>query len=114
MSAKIVVGKITLAEAKEIGGEFYDDMVKGAADVKRGVVALGGEYHIDASNVLINDGSKQPDIWGFNLVFKDQGYFLEYTALINIKPAAGNRDMEILDEETREAVKRVVENKIRQ
>lgn len=110
---KIIKEKITLTEAKEIGKEFYDEMVKGAVDIDREIFALGGEYHIDAGNVLIEDGSKQSDIWGFNIVFtKDGGYFLEYTAMINIKPAAGNRDMEIHNEEIRSKIEKIVESKI--
>lgn len=114
MNIKIIKDKITLAEAREIGKEFYDEMVKGVMDIDREVCALGGEYHIDAGNVLIEDGSKQNDIWGFNIVFTtDGGYFLEYTAMINIKPALGNRDMEIKDEKVREKIKKIVETRIK-
>lgn len=114
MNIKIIKDKIGLAKAQEIGKEFYDEMVKGAVDVNREVFALGGEYHIDAGNFLVEDGSKQSDIWGFNIVFtKDNKYFLEYTAMINIKPAAGNRDMEIQDSKIKDRIKKIVESKIK-
>lgn len=114
MNIKIVGDDIKLEEAKEIGKEFYDDMVKGAIDIKLGIVVIGGEYHIDASNVLVQNGSKQSDIWGFNIVFtKDGKYFLEYTAMINIKPVLGNRDMEIQDQEIKDKILEVVSGKLK-
>ena len=58
MNIKVIKDSISIEEAKIIGAEFYDDMVKGACDVTRGIIALGGEYHIDAAKVLIKNGSQ--------------------------------------------------------
>ncbi len=113
MNIKIVEDKITLTELKEIGQEFYTDMVKGAVDIEKGMVAFGGEYHIDAATCLHDAGSKQENVWGFNVVFsKPREEWLEYKALINIKPLQDNRKMEILDEAVRVKVKEVVDAKI--
>jgi len=113
MNIKIIKDKISIEEAKIIGAEFYDDMVKGTCDIATGAVALGGEYHIDAAKVLIENGSKGDDIWGFNIVFgKPKDERIEYTALINIRPASGNRDMYIQDEKVRSSVKTIVDEKI--
>src|SRR3989344_265710 len=113
MNIKIIKDKISIEEAKIIGAEFYDDMVKGACDIATGTITLGGEYHIDAAKVLIENGSKGDDIWGFNVVFgKPKDERIEYTALINIRPASGNRDMYIQDEKVRNKVKEIVDSKI--
>ena len=113
MNIKIVKEKITLGELKKIAKEFYTDMIKGAVDVESEIIALGGEYHIDASTILTNTGSKQDNIWGFNIVFdKPKEERLEYTALINIKPAVGNRDMYIQDEKIRDKIKEIVDMKV--
>lgn len=88
--------------------EWHVSLVKGVADISRGVVALGGEWHIDANNVLIEDGSEQKNLWGFNVYPKEQGdKAIEYNSLINIRPMQGNRSMEIMDDEIRKAVRRV-------
>lgn len=109
MNIKIVRDKITRAEAKEIGKEFYKEMVKGVADIGRGIIALGGQWHIDANNALIEDGSRQADVWGFNLYPDKSGdEELEYVALINIRPAAGNRDMYIENPEIRKKIRSLV------
>lgn len=88
--------------------EWHHTLVKGVADISRAVVALGGEWHIDANNRLIEDGSEQKNLWGFNIYPREKGdAAIEYNSLINIRPLQGNRSMEIANEETRKAVRRV-------
>ncbi len=87
--------------------EWHHSLVKGVADIERGLVALGGEWHMDANNRLIEDGSEQKNIWGFNIYPNENGdAAIEYISLINIRPAQGNRSMEIVSEATRVAVRR--------
>src|SRR3989449_11634574 len=45
---------------------LFGDMVKYVVDVERGVVAVGGELHVDAEQVLLEQGSRQADLWGAN------------------------------------------------
>ncbi len=88
--------------------EWHQTLVKGVADIKTGLVALGGEWHIDANNRLLEEGSEQKDLWGFNIYPKEKGdAAIEYNSLINIRPIQGNRSMEITSEETRHAVRKV-------
>lgn len=113
MNIKIVKDKISIDELKEIGKEFYIFMIKGAVDIEKEIIAFGGEYHIDANEVLINEGSKQSDIWGFNIIFeKSRDSWIEYISLINIRPQAGNFDMEVQDISVRERMKKSINSKI--
>ena len=81
---------------------FFEDMVKYVVDVRRGVVAVGGEMHADAEALLLEEGSAQSDLWGANYwPGRGRDGCVEYTALINIRPADGNRSMEIQDAATR-------------
>lgn len=113
MDIRIIKKPITQAEAKEIAKEFYVDMVKGVVDIERGIIALGGEWHMDANMVLVGEGSRQSDVWGFNFHFnktpEDQ---VEYISLINIRPNEGNYDMIIEDESRRRAMKKIIEKLI--
>ena len=81
---------------------YHGDMVKYVVDLERQVIAVGGEFHADAEALLLEDGSRQPDIWGTNY-YPDQpeATCIEYTSLINISPARGNPGMELLDPELR-------------
>lgn len=113
MAIKIVKDKISLEELKALAKEFYDTMIKGAADIERGVVAFGGEYHMEANMALIENGSGQSNLWGFNVYLKKpREDWLEYISLINIRPADGNFDMMIGDEQIRQKVKEIVNSRI--
>jgi len=85
--------------------ERFEDMVKYVVDVERGVIAIGGEMHSDAEQVLLDAGSRQSDLWGANYYpGRGRADCIEFTALINIRPAAGNRGMELQDQTLRERV----------
>jgi hypothetical protein len=77
-------------------------------DVARGVVAIGGEMHADAEQVLLEAGSHQADLWGANY-YPGRGRedCIEFTALINIRPGAGNRGMELQDPALRARVQEI-------
>jgi hypothetical protein len=97
--------RIESAELRRLVLLFFEDMVKYVVDVERGVIGLGGEMHADAEQLLLEDGSRQADLWGANY-YPGRGRegCIEYTSLINIRPAAGNRSMEIQDPVVRERV----------
>ncbi|HYN04151.1 MAG TPA: DUF5674 family protein [Vicinamibacteria bacterium] len=98
--------RIDPGELKRLVLLYFEDMVKYVVDVERGVIGLGGEMHSDAEQLLLEDGSRQADLWGANYYpgrGREDG--IEYTSLINIRPAAGNRSMEIQDPALRERVR---------
>lgn len=84
-------------------------MVKLVVDVRRRLVAVGGELHADAEALLIEQGSRQADLWGANY-YPGVGVerCVEYTALINIRPSQGNRSMKIEDPAVRETMRAIV------
>ena len=109
MLVKIIDKKITESELREIAKDFYIDMIKGVADIERGILAIGGEYHMDANAILIENGSRQQNVWGFNWYFDRTGdERIEYVSLINIRPAQGNRSMEVQNASLRDAMKIII------
>lgn len=113
MNIRIISEPISRPEALEIGKEFYPHVVKGVVDTKKEIIALGGEYHMDANTVLTEAGSSQADVWGFNIYPNQRGDdWIEYTSLINIRPAANNRTMTVEDEDIRKEMKRIIEKLI--
>ena len=111
MNIRIIEDKITKVELKELAREFYVEMIKGVADIERKIVALGGEWHMDANEILIKDGSKQENLWGFNFYLnKPTEEMLEYNSLINIRPRQGNKSMEIESEEIKSKIFEIVNN----
>ena len=110
MDIKIIRKKISLQELKEIAALNYGHMVKGVADLGQQIIALGGELHADAESVLLEAGSSQVDLWGFNIYpDKPRKERIEFTSLINIRPSQGNRSIEIKDEKLREKIRNIVD-----
>ena len=88
--------------------ERFEDMVKFVVDVERGVIAIGGEMHSDADEVLLESGSRQADLWGANYYpGRGRESCIEFTSFINIRPSAGNRGMEVQDEALRARVRAI-------
>jgi hypothetical protein len=86
--------------------QSLDSYVKLAVDVRRAVLAGGGELHADCEQVLLEDGSRQEDIWGADwLPFSQE---VQFEALINIRPRQNNPSMTILDPVVRARVETIV------
>ena len=100
--------RIDSHELARLAALFFDDMVKYVADVERGVIAAGGDLHADAEQLLLESGSRQNDLWGANY-YPGRGpeLCIEYTSLINIRPAQGNPWMELKDQGLRDRVRRL-------
>jgi hypothetical protein len=96
------------AEVARLTGLFFEDMVKYVVDISRRMAAVGGELHADAEKLLLDSGSRQADLWGANYYpGRGRDDCIEYTSLINIRPAHGNRSMEIEDPGVRELVREI-------
>jgi len=86
--------------------EELTEYVKLAVDIKREVVAGGGELHADCEAVLLEDGSKQEDVWGAD--WWPSTKEVRYGSFINIRPGQNNPAMEILDPAIRDRINIVV------
>jgi hypothetical protein len=97
---------IATRQLADLVERFFTDMVKYVVDVERGIAAVGGELHADAEQLLLEDGSRQEDLWGANYYpGRGEGGCIEFTSLINIRPSQGNRSMEIEDDAVRARVR---------
>lgn len=104
----IVERRIDPEELGRLTRLFFEDMVKYVVDVERRVAAVGGELHADAEQLLLEAGSRQADLWGANYhPGKGREECIEYTSLINIRPAQGNRSMEVADAELRRRIREI-------
>jgi hypothetical protein len=102
----VVEQRIEPAELARLTLLYFEDMVKYVVDIERRIAAVGGELHADAEHLLLQSGSRQTDLWGANY-YPGRGPdgCIEYTSLINIRPAQGNRGMLIVDPAIRERVR---------
>ncbi len=80
--------------------------IKLAVDIRRRIIAGGGFLHADCEAVLLEDGSKQEDIWGADWLPETEQIKTE--ALINIRLKQGNRSMSIQDNKICRRVEQIV------
>ncbi len=107
---KIIKEKVSESELRSFLGKPFDDMVKFVVDVEKEIMAIGGEMHVDAEQVLLKDGSEQKNLWGGNIYpDKEQDKKIEYESLINIRPSQNNRSIEIKGNELKTKIKIIVE-----
>lgn len=103
----IVSSKITRKEIIEKHLTHFKTLVKAVVDIERKIIALDAELHSDLEAYLLENGSKQENLWGANLYpTKNKEDFVEYTALINIRPNHDNYSMEITNPDIREKNKK--------
>jgi|SRR3989338_4653975 len=111
----IIEKPITKDELKKIAEERFGDLVKGAVDIERGIMVLGGEFHMDESNFLHEQReSKSDNVWGINLYPGKSGDdMLEFDSVINIKSNLGNRTRSIDDPKIQEKIREIVNKLIK-
>ena len=80
------------------------------ADVDKGLLAIDADLHADLERLLLENGSQQTSLWGFNLYPDETGDdFIEYDSLINIRSWQGNPSRDVLDQEVRGKIENIVE-----
>lgn len=90
---------------------FFEDMMKCVADLEKGLLAVNADLHADLETLLLENGSKQTSLYGFNIIYDD--WEIEYDSLINPPrnrdagyPRAGRT---VADPAARERIEEIVE-----
>ena len=111
---KIVTGILMLPELSQMAADTFGDMVKAVVDVDRELIAVDAELHSDLEALLLENGSKQKNLWGINLYPEMQGDgFVEFDSMINMRPSQGNKSRGVENEEMRKKIIAIVARKIK-
>ena len=106
----ILESPISRAELKEYAANTFGDMIKCVADVEKGLLAIDADLHADLERILLENGSEQTSLWGFNLYPDETGVdLIEYDSLINIRSWQGNPSRDVLDKDVREKIAIIVD-----
>lgn len=108
-SIRIINKKISLADVQKIAEEQFGDMVKAVVDIDKGIMAIGGELHADEEALLLENSSRQENVWGINIYPRNAGEdFIEFDSMINIRPRHNNHSRSVENEEIRKKIAAVV------
>lgn len=91
---------------KKTSLESLGSFVKVVIDIKREIISADCELHVDCAEELMADGSLYANLWGANIYPRDKK--IDFIALINIRPAEGNRSMEIENTTVRKRVEDII------
>lgn len=109
MPITIVEEKIRKSELMELAKERFGDLIKSVVDIDRAIMAVGGELHSDEESLLLEQGSKQRDLWGINLYpHKTGAEFIEFDSMINLRPSQGNSSRDVIDPMIRQKIIEIV------
>jgi hypothetical protein len=86
--------------------ESFGSFVKVVVDIERNIISAGCELHADCVEELMADGSLYPNLWGANIYPEDKK--IDFISLINIRPAANNRSMDIEDQNIRKKIEDII------
>ena len=88
----------TKEEVEELK-KVFDVYIKTVIDVERKICSAGCDKHYESEQILIQDNSKQEDIWGGGIDLETMT--IDFNSFINIRPGQNNTSNEIQDPEIR-------------
>lgn len=116
MPTKIIEQQVQKTDLVELELKHkFGALVKVVVDVERAVMIAGMTMHADGEEILLENGSKQADLWGINLYLQQSGDdWIEYDSIINLRPSQGNDSRGVDDPIIREKIREVVNRLVKQ
>ncbi|MEX2602183.1 MAG: DUF5674 family protein [Balneolaceae bacterium] len=110
-----LVDTITVDELEIMAEKMYGFLVKAVVDIKKELLIVDAELHVDQERHLLEQGSRQEDLWGINLYPANFGTddFVEFDSMINIRPRQKNMSRDVKDEDIRKRILTLVEKKVK-
>lgn len=99
--------KATENEIKKMAQD-YDGYIKVVVDIKLEILAGGGERHVDGEQRLLQEGSRQENLWGGSLDVTSGE--IDYNSVINLRPRQNNSSREILSLNIRNKFDNIIKN----
>ena len=88
--------------------KLFDVYIKTVIDIKKRICSAGCDRHFDSEKILLDQGSKQEDLWGGGIDLETK--IIDCNSMINIRPKQGNMSNEIQDLTSRQAFDKLMKN----
>jgi hypothetical protein len=110
---KIIADSITREDLQQMAASLFGNMVKAVVDIEQELLAVDAELHADLEALLLENGSKQKNVWGINLYPDLSGDdFVEFDSMINMRPSQNNRSRGVTDETIRQRIIAIVAQRV--
>jgi hypothetical protein len=107
----LIIRQKAEADTLKKAAEDLNGYVKVVVDTQRKILAAGGKLHVDAEKLLLQDGSKQVDLWGGGIDLETNE--IDFDSMINLRPGQGNSSREVLDQDIRKTMEAVIRSLIK-
>ena len=106
---KIIEKEIAIDELREMARGMFGNLVKAVVDTEKEKIAIDGELHSDEEALLLEEGSRQKNLWGINLYPEIEGEdWVEFDSMINLRPSVGNLSRGVDNPQVRKRIRKIV------
>ena len=111
---RIIKTKTPIAILEKMAKKMFGNLIKAVVDIDKGIMAVNGELHADEEALLLQNNSKQENLWGINIYPKVKGDdWIEFDSMINLRPSLNNLSRGIDDINTRKKIIKIVNQLIK-
>ncbi len=111
---RIIKTKTPIAEFEKMAKKMFGNLIKAVVDIDREIMAVNGELHADEEALLLENDSKQENLWGINIYLKVKGNdWIEFDSMINLRPSLNNLSRGIDNINTRKKIIKIVNQLIK-
>lgn len=94
----------SLEEIEQLSKEF-EVYIKTVIDIEKKVCSAGMNRHFEGEQILLEQGSKQQNLWGGGIDLETKE--IDYNSFINIRPRDNNTKNEIQSEKIKDVYKEI-------
>jgi hypothetical protein len=106
---EIITNKVSVVKLREMTSKMFGNLIKAVVDIEKEIMAIDGELHADEQALLLENGSKQENLWGINMYPDNSSEdFIEFDSVINIRPSQQNRSRGVNNPEIKKKILQIV------
>lgn len=91
--------------------KHFQGYIKVVVDIEREILCAGADRHVDEEKMLLDDGSKQNNLWGGGIDTSTNE--IDYNSMINLRPNQDNPSRDIMAKDVRLEFDKIVRNLIK-
>ena len=103
----VITKKATKDEIDKMAEDLMG-FIKVVVDIERGILVGGGQRHVEGEQKLLQEGSKQENLWGGG--FDTETKEIDYNSMINLRPSQSNPSRDILSLEIRKIFDKIIKD----
>jgi len=111
---QIISQSISQEELLKMSERIFGGLVKAVVDIEKKIMVVDAAMHADEERLLLEQGSKQDNLWGITLYPEMEGDdFIEFDSMINVRPRLNNFSRGIENKELQNKIIAIVNSLVK-